>query len=158
MSKGVREVNRANVATSCRRLSGETAVVVDKRRRVKEAMDLEWVVAEFPERREAVRAQLETSVEPKYDSKVQFNPENAKKAITKVPPKFLNEQFLVRFGFAVEGLKDLFEKHRMAPNKILMRAATITKSCPFGPLLHAQWISWMQQGGLVFLLIHGDQV
>ena len=32
-----------------------------------------------PERREAVRAQLEASVEPKYDSRVQFNPKNAKK-------------------------------------------------------------------------------
>ena len=105
MSKRVREVNRANVAVSSRRLSGETAVVVDKRRRVKEADDLEWIMAELkahPERREAVRAQLEASVEPKYDSRVQFNSENAKKTIIKVPPKFLNEQFLVRFGFPVE--------------------------------------------------------
>ena len=90
MSKRVREVNRANVAASSRRLSGETAVVVDKRRRVKEADDLEWIMAELkahPERREAVRAQLEASVEPKYDSRVQFNSENAKKTIIKVPPK-----------------------------------------------------------------------
>ena len=82
MSKRVREVNRANVTASSRRLSRETAVVVDKRRLVKEAMDLEGVVAELkahPERREAVRAQLEASVEPKYDSKVQFNPENVEK-------------------------------------------------------------------------------
>ena len=82
MSKRVREVNRANVAASSRRLSGETAVVVDKRRRVKEADDLEWIMAELkahPGRREAVRAQLEASVEPKYDSRAQFKSENAKK-------------------------------------------------------------------------------
>ena len=130
MSKRVREVIRANVAASSRRLSGERAVVVDKRRRVKEADDLEWIMAQLkahPERREAVRAQLEESVVPKYDSRAQFNSENAK-TIIQVPPKFLNEQFLVRFGFAVEAFKALFEKDRMAPNKILMRAAMTSTS------------------------------
>ena len=39
-SKRDREVNRANVGASSRRLSREIPVVVDKRRRVKEAMDL----------------------------------------------------------------------------------------------------------------------
>ena len=61
---------------------GRQLVVVDKRRSVKEADDLEWIMAELkahPELREAVRAQLEASVEPKYDSTVQFNSENAKK-------------------------------------------------------------------------------
>ena len=71
-----------------------------------------------------------------------------------MPPKFLNEQFLVRFGFAVEALKALFEMDRMAPSKILMRAATITKSCPFGPLFYAQWISWMQQRVDLFCFSH----
>ena len=103
-----------------------------------------------PERREAVRAQLEASVEPKYDSRVQFNSENARKTIVKVPPKFLNQQFLVRFAFAVEALKALFEKDR----KILMRAATITKSYPFGTLFHAQWISWMQERVDLFCFSH----
>ena len=157
MSKRVREVNRANVAASTRRLSRETAVVADKRRRVKKADDLEWIMAELkahPERRGALRAQLEASVEPKYDSRVQFNTENARKTIVKVPPKFLNEQFLVRFEFAVEALKALFEKDRMAPSKNLMRAATITKSCPFGPLFNAQWISWMQRRVDLFCFSH----
>ena len=107
-----------------------------------------------PERREAVRAQFEVSVEPKYDSRVQFNSENAEKTIIKVPPKFLNEQFLLRVGFVVEAFKALFEKDRMVPNKIHMRAATITKSCLFGLLLYAQRISWMQQRVDLFSFSH----
>ena len=60
----------------------------------------------------------------------------------------------VRFGFAFEALKALLEKDRMAPNKILMRAATITKSCPFGQLLFTLWISWMQQRVDLFPFSH----
>ena len=35
-----------------------------------------------------------------------------------------------------------------------MRAATITKACPFGPLLYDQWISWMQQRVDLFSFSH----
>ena len=98
---------------------------------VKEADDFEWIMAELkahPERREAVCAQLEASVEPKYDSRVQFNSENVRKNHRQSAAEVFERA--VSFGFAVEALKALFEKDRMALSKILMRAAKITKSCP----------------------------